>query len=70
MSGGFFRNSFYPFFPWQQEERHKNKTIKSQNRLNGSQSAENNPESILKMRLAKGEITPEAYSSLRKLISK
>ncbi|HEU4824008.1 MAG TPA: hypothetical protein VFS97_11335 [Nitrososphaeraceae archaeon] len=70
MSGGFFRNSFYPFFPWQQEERHKNKTIKSQYGLNGSQSAENNAESILKMRLAKGEITPEAYSSLRKLIAK
>jgi uncharacterized membrane protein len=66
MSGGFFRNSFYP---WQQEERHRNKT-KSQDGLNGSQSAENNPESILKMRLAKGEITPEAYSSLRKLMSK
>jgi uncharacterized membrane protein len=70
MSGGFFRNSFYPFFPWQQGERHRNKTIKSQDRLNESQSSENNPESILKMRLAKGEITPEAYSSLRKLIAK
>jgi uncharacterized membrane protein len=70
MSGGFFRNSFYPFFPWQQEGRHRNKTIKSQVGVNESQFSENNPESILKIRLAKGEITPEAYSSLRKLISK
>jgi uncharacterized membrane protein len=70
MSGGFFRSSFYPFFPWQQEERHRNKTVKSQDELNESLSTENDPESILKMRLAKGEITPEAYSSLRKLISK
>jgi uncharacterized membrane protein len=70
MSGGFFRNSFYPFFPWQPEKRRRNKTMKSQDGLNGSQSAENNLESILKMRLAKGEITPEAYSSLRKLTSK
>jgi uncharacterized membrane protein len=42
----------------------------SQDELNESRSTENDPESILKMRLAKGEITPEAYSSLRKLISK
>jgi hypothetical protein len=67
-SGGFFRSSFYPFFPWQ--ERRRVKPVGPPDEITKSQSIENNPESILKMRLAKGEITPEAYSYLRKLISK
>jgi uncharacterized membrane protein len=64
-SGGFFSNSFYPFLPWQQK-RHRRSTSE----ITRSQSIENNPELILKMRLAKGEISPEVYSHLRKLISK
>jgi len=64
-SGGFIRNSFYPFFPWQQQSA--SRSVESEERP--KPRPVENAESILKMRLAKGELTPEAYSELRKLIS-
>jgi hypothetical protein len=69
MSGAFISSSFYPFFPCQQGQQRK-KTIKPQDGLTENQPIENNPESILKLHLSKGEIIPEAYSYLRKLLSK
>lgn len=68
MSGGFIRSIFYPFFRGRREAR--NKPSRPSEGLAENQTLENNPESILKMRLAKGEITPENYSYLLELISK
>jgi uncharacterized membrane protein len=69
MSGGFIRGSFYPFFPWDQR-RYRTRSSRSAEGLTNNQTSENDPESILKLRLARGEITPENYSYLLNLLSK
>jgi hypothetical protein len=64
---GFFVNSFAPFFPWDQR-----KPKPTQNQLHTTRnfnSGEGDPLRILKLRLAKGEITPEEYLELSKLLS-
>jgi hypothetical protein len=53
----------------QLQERHRKKAVSSQDELMRSHSDDSNLESMLKMPLAKGEIMPETYSHLRKLIS-
>ena len=64
---GFFRGSFAPFFPWNQV---KEKSVNSQDEFRQSTFIVNDPKKILKLRLAKGEITKETYLKLLKVISK
>lgn len=64
---GFFRVSFMPFFPWDQV---REESVNSQDKFRESTFIVNDPKKILKLRLAKGEITKETYWKLLKLISK
>lgn len=64
---GFFRGSFMPFFPWDQV---REESVNSQEKFRESTFIVNDPKKILKLRLAKGEITKETYLELLKLISK
>ena len=41
----------------------------TKSRIKGTSNTENNPEQILKIRLAKGEITKEVFLDLKRLIS-
>jgi uncharacterized membrane protein len=63
---GFFRGSFSPFFPWNQG---KEESVNSQAEFRESTSIANDPKKILKLRLAKGEITKETYLKLLKVVS-
>ena len=64
---GFFRGSFMPFFPWNQG---REESVNSHDKFRESSFIVNDPKKILKLRLAKGEITKETYLELLKLISK
>jgi uncharacterized membrane protein len=64
---GFFRGSFMPFFPWNQG---REESVNSRDKFRESSFIVNDPKKILKLRLAKGEITKETYLELLKLISK
>ena len=56
-----------PFFPWDQV---REESVNSQDEFRESTFIVNDPKKILKLRLAKGEITKETYWKLLKLISK
>jgi hypothetical protein len=63
----FFVGSFDPFFPWDQR---KLKQTQTQFHVTQKFSLEmDDPPKILKMQLAKGEITAEKYLELSKIIS-
>ena len=64
---GFLCRSFVPFFPWDQVTE---ESVKSQDEFRESNCTVNNQKEILKLRLAKGEITKETYLELLTLISK
>ena len=56
-----------PFFPWDQV---RVESVNSRDKFRESTFIINDPKKILKLRLAKGEITKETYWKLLKLISK
>ena len=56
-----------PFFPWDQV---REESVNSRDKFRESTFIVNDPKKILKLRLAKGEITKETYWKLLKLISK
>ncbi len=56
-----------PFFPWDQV---REESVNSQDKFRESTFIVNDAKKILKLRLAKGEITKETYWKLLKLISK
>jgi uncharacterized membrane protein len=65
---GFVRSSFYPFFPWDQTKPRKASIDEASNSSPVNTRAD--PKSILKMRLARGEITTDEYKYLANLVSK
>lgn len=67
MGTGFIRSSFYPFFPWDQAKARN--TSKEEIRPAAPATAAEEPKSILKVRLAKGEITADEYKHLVSLLS-
>ncbi|HZD36703.1 MAG TPA: hypothetical protein VE130_15975 [Nitrososphaeraceae archaeon] len=65
---GFVRSSFYPFFPWDQTKPRKASIDEAPN--SSPVNTTGDPKSILKIRLAKGEITVDEYKNLTNLMSK
>jgi hypothetical protein len=69
MGTGFIRSSFYPFFPWDQTKA-RDASVKEVHQGEPVVNAVDEPKSILKVRLAKGEITTDEYKHLVSLLSK